>query len=79
MLETDLWTVLACPHAMNRILNTQTNTAHKHRPDDSSRTTECGSLVTATHDRTQIISDEDVEMSASIHRCSRCFDVSNGY
>ncbi|ELZ17982.1 hypothetical protein C477_12277 [Haloterrigena salina JCM 13891] len=65
--------------AVTRILNPQTNTAHKPCDDESVRTTACGSLVTATHDRTRIVSDETVRTSAAIERCGSCFDDVSGY
>uniref|UniRef100_A0A8A2VCQ6 Uncharacterized protein n=2 Tax=Haloterrigena alkaliphila TaxID=2816475 RepID=A0A8A2VCQ6_9EURY len=65
--------------AMRRILNTRTNTAHKPRDDGSHRTTACGSLVTATHDRTRVVSGEEVRTSAAIDRCGSCFEDVTGY
>ncbi|WP_226377442.1 hypothetical protein [Haloterrigena turkmenica] len=64
---------------MTRILNPQTNTAHKPRDDGSARATACGSLVSATHDRTRVVSDETVQTSAVIKRCGSCFDDVTGY
>ncbi|WP_249038737.1 hypothetical protein [Haloterrigena salifodinae] len=64
---------------MTRILNPQTNTAHKPCDDESVRATACGSLVTATHDRTRLVSDETVQTSTAIERCGSCFDDVSGY
>lgn len=64
---------------MQRILNTRTNTAHKPGGETGIRATECGSLVSARHDRTRVVSDEKVRASDSIDRCGSCFDDVTGY
>ena len=79
MWVPELSTVLAWDIGMQRILNTETNTAHKPRTDDGPRMTECGSLACATHDRTQVVSDEEVRTSAAIDRCGSCFEDVTGY
>ncbi|WP_436344273.1 hypothetical protein [Natronorubrum sp. FCH18a] len=76
---TALYISHLCHKAMRRILNTRTNTAHKPRDDRSVRTTKCGSLVTATHDSTRVVSDEEIRTTWAIDRCGRCFEDASGY
>ena len=64
---------------MRHVLNTRTNTAHKPRQDGTLRETKCGSLVSATHDRTRVVSDEEVRQSTTIDRCGSCFEDVTGY
>lgn len=64
---------------MRWILNDRTKTAHKPREDGSSRATKCGSLVSATHDRTRVVSHETVRTSTAIERCGSCFEDVTGY